>query len=152
MAVLPSSPPSVNPTIGQVIVTQRGINYFVKPDHHRPRPTPTKSVWCISVIEEVHCFENAIDMAWLHRATGWGLHLVRAVPIVLGQNVLYRVKVGKFVYDASANQWHGYPADYLRKPQDRPPTDVLRMWLASSIIRKYEITRVRQGKPCSLSD
>lgn len=132
------------------LLTPRGRRYILKADH-RGRPTKHKSVWRISVQDEVACFDHAFDSDWVQALTGWGLHLVESIPAILGENLLYQVKIGKFVSIDAAGPWHGYPADYRERLQDRPPVEVLVRWRDSKIIEKHEISRVRQGKPCSLS-
>jgi hypothetical protein len=128
-----------------------GHRYVVKLDH-RSLPSEHKSAWLISVEEEVACFDKALASGWTVRAIGWGLHLAGQKSLVLGENHVRKLKIGKFVSNPPNILWHGYPADYRSKLQDRPPIAVLSSWRDAGIIKKHEMTRVRRGKPCCLSD
>ena len=113
-----------------------------------------KSQWCISCDDELTSFSNARANAGVSNAVeDWGLHCPNGRPEVLGTTVSgERVKMAKFVGGASFGLWHGYPADYRNKPQDRSPVAVLTIWLNSQLIQKNDITKVRRGQKCNLSD
>jgi hypothetical protein len=145
------APGTVPTPLDVEIRTPAGHSYIVKSDH-RSLPTEHKSAWCISVSEEIACFDRTIAANWTQDSVGWGLHITHQEPLILGNNLLRDFKIGKFVSDPQSTIWHGYPADYRTKLQDRPPAGILTAWRDAGIIQKHEIARVRQGKPCSLSD
>jgi hypothetical protein len=87
------------------IQTAAGHNYVVKSDH-RASPTEHKSVWRISIPEEVACFDSAMAANWTRHAVSWGLHLAHQIALVLGENLIREVKIGKFVSNPPNSLWH----------------------------------------------
>jgi hypothetical protein len=131
--------------------TKVGTNYLFKSDH-RNGGNGKKSQWTITPPEELNCFETAHAAQWLEGSEGWGLHLNGTTPLVIGTAVGGAVlKLAKFVDNAQPQSWHGYPADYRTKAQDRPSTRILLLWVAASHIQKHEAIRIRTQKKCSLS-
>ncbi|MCG3771480.1 MAG: hypothetical protein JW384_02666 [Nitrosomonadaceae bacterium] len=127
-----------------------GFTYQIHPDHRNG--TPGKSQWIIPATDEVKSFEQAVALGCIDFKSGWGLHCPNGIPESLGRTTTqHEVKIAKFVENLMPVFWHGYPADYRRKPQDRCPVSVLQTWHTVGYIEKYEIARVRSGKRCSLS-
>ncbi len=58
--------------------------------------------------------------------------------------------IAKFKNDVPHNTWHGYPADYQRKSQDIPDTEILHDWIANNILTKAKIRKIMAGQPCRL--
>ena len=136
------------------IRTAHGALYLFKSDHHG-RPTDTKCVWTIHRADELACFEDMFFQRWHQDDMGWGLRYDDAGnPLELGRNHSNDVlKLAKFPCDQGIEPpvWHGYPADYLRRQQDRPPVSVLNTWRRAGILKKFEVARIRGGRPCNLS-
>lgn len=121
---------------------------------HRGRPSQGITVWTVKLPEEVACFTGALNSGWLASPPGWGMqqgsdkHLVK-----LGKNVANdALKFAKFVSSLAplASTWHGYPCDYQRNAQDRPPAEILLRWREMEAIEKHQVLKIRRGKPCAL--
>lgn len=130
-------------------------DHYVLHSHHR-NGNPNKSQWIITPPEEIALFENVflVQMPsdgnlWGLRAEGGGVHNIgrscTQVPPVRN------LRIAKFVCNTAPRFWHGYPADYMLSPQDRPPVSVLQAWRQNGHIQKHEIAKIRGSKPCSLS-
>jgi hypothetical protein len=146
------------------VTTSVGQSYVVKSDHRDG--SKKKSQWIIAPQEEVNTFEGAYSLSWTSTSgqQAWGLHLVDGRPTILGTaptklgtthrgpSRTERLWLAKFVRNATPVFWHGYPANYRHKSQDRPPVSVLQAWHDCGYISKREISRIRGSKPCSLSD
>ena len=48
------------------------------------------------------------------------------------------LKLGKFVDGSAIAVWHGYPADYQRRPQILPAISVVQVWVTKGLIRKHQ--------------
>jgi len=117
---------------------------------HRGVATESVSVWTVEVCDEVECFLTAFRAGWVLGDKAWGLRQLALGRLqVLGVNGFNeRLVLAKFVGGDSG--WHGYPADYRRRVQDRPPMGLLRTWYTSGILRKHQISKISSGKPCNL--
>jgi len=129
--------------------TPGGNKYLHKKDH-RDGGNGKKSQWKIKPPDEIACFDEALKRTWGDMTKAWGLRLVGTTAQKLGTSIRGDdLRIAKFVNGNPA--WHGYPADYRTKLQDRPPTAVLRKWVAAGIIGKNDVARIRGGcnAPCS---
>ena len=107
--------------VGSTIDIRANVQYFVHPKH-RGRPSENSCTWTISVSDEVALFRRALPNVcylgqsyWAAEAQG---NRLRTVGInVHGETLIF----GKFIDGNAKAIWHGYPADYRRHPQDRPP-------------------------------
>ena len=134
---------------GTVLTTACGQNYFIKSDH-RNGGNGEKSQWLIPEPSEVNCFVTSHTRGWVLNQWAWGLHLSNGKAAVLGRSPEGdELFIAKFV--AGHPAWHGYPGNYRRKKQDRPPIQVLRAWLNARHIDKTDLSRIRRSMPCSLS-
>jgi hypothetical protein len=117
---------------------------------HRGLATASRSVWIVSVRDEIQCFVMAFRERWVFDTDGWGLRPLSPGRLqVLGVNGFKeRLALAKFV--GADGSWHGYPADYRRRVQDRPPMHLLRTWRASEILRKHQMAKISSGKQCNL--
>lgn len=118
---------------------------------HRNR-SPQKSQWCITEAEETQSFRLASEKEWLGGTHGWGLHFIEDRPDYLGtaQDHTTRLFVAKYVRSATADSWHGYPADHQRHPQDIPSEKVSTKWSQESYLSPAKIRKLIKGQPCSL--
>ncbi|RZJ44149.1 MAG: hypothetical protein EOO19_12230 [Chryseobacterium sp.] len=125
-------------------------NYIIS-SQHRKVGNVNKSIWTISFDEEVDCFVTAINGKWIAGNEAWGVKVNGGSVQVVGKNIANaELKLAKFVDGTSTNVWHGYPADYMSKSQDRPITDILRNWVKAGYISKAAMNKIRTGKACSL--
>lgn len=123
--------------------------YIVSSAHRRKQKD--KSRWTVSLDVEVQCFIQCQRAPWVEDTTGWGIIPNGNSLIELGVNCINeKLKIAKFVDSASTGLWHGYPADYMRKAQDRPGMLTLQAWLRNGHIQKHHLTKIRQGKTCNL--
>jgi hypothetical protein len=60
------------------------------------------------------------------------------------------LKIAKFKDSNSTREWHGYPADYCRRKQDRPSIRILMDWKDRGLISKTKMDKIKQYKRCSL--
>lgn len=138
------------PVLNQVFLTPEGVQYMPI-SKHRGKPTKDRSVWTRTVAEEVECFRLALNNDWGHAAELWGHRRSLDRLDQLGRNWCNEsLWFGKFIRSQSNSPWHGYPADYRRRPQDRPPTAVLVRWRDLGAIEKYQVARVAGGQQCGL--
>ena len=128
-----------------------GVSY-VPLRYHRGRPSRHKTVWRISVGDELDTFRVSHSSGWLWPGVGWGLRQAPAGNILtLGTNARNAdLKFAKFISSTPTSDWHGYPADYLAKPGDCPHMAVLQVWIRVGILRKHHVKKIVRGQPCNL--
>lgn len=135
---------------GDTITIREDVRYFIHPKH-RGSPTRDSCTWTISVDDEVALCKAALSTArspgqecWAAEAEGRRLRKV-------GINV-YRESLifGKFVDGSAIAIWHGYPADYRRRTQDRPPISVLQVWVMRGLLQKHHVAKISGGMQCNL--
>ena len=125
-------------------------NYLISSQHRR-RGNPNKCRWTITLEEEVECFIQSIDSNWIDGAFAWGLHFVNDTIDVLGlNNDDEDLKLAKFINSDGTIIYHGYPADYINRSQDRPTNNILKMWVNSGHITKAKMTKINRGYSCNL--
>ena len=135
---------------GDTICIRKDVRYFIHPKH-RGSPTDEICTWTIPLDDEVALFEAALpavrssgQMCWAAEPGGRRL---RAVGINGHKESLF---FGKFVDGSSMSVWHGYPADYRRRPHDRPPISVLQVWVMQGLLQKHHVAKISGGKRCNL--
>jgi hypothetical protein len=120
---------------------------------HRRHGNNNKCIWTISIEEEVKCFKDSACKNWLENKEGWGLKLnatnggLEQVGLSEIQEVL---KIAKFVDSNLTKEWHGYPADYCRRINDKPSLRVLNDWREKGIISKTQMGKITRGQKCNL--
>lgn len=137
------------------VTTQTKLGFpYVSKNYHR-NGNRNKSQWksAVTVKVEVAIFLKAHKQGQSHV---WGYYLRGGVAAALGTSPsstqpVVDLFIAKFNGQENPQVWSGYPADYRRNPQDRPPTSVLSEWATAGLIAKHEISRVRGGKRCALS-
>ncbi|MBD2699828.1 hypothetical protein IC229_04220 [Spirosoma sp. BT702] len=118
---------------------------------HRNDVTKDKSRWIISMGEEVECFIESQEEEWIESNLSWGIRSNGNGLECIGFSTQDdELKFAKFIDSSKNNKWHGYPADYIRRQQDRPGIPVLKIWREKNIILKHHIIKIRQGKACNL--
>ena len=143
--------------IGTLIVNREGEEltetiYYIVRSAHRRNGNSEKCIWTISREDEVNCFQDSRLQDWLEDTKGWGLKInaegsLDEVGISDQGEIL---KIGKFRDDNSTREWHGYPADYCRRQQDKPSQRILMDWKNKGLINKTQMNRITQCKKCSL--
>ena len=125
-------------------------NYIISSQHRRTG-NPNKCIWTITFDEEVNCFIHALRSNWKKGKKAWGVKAIGGTLQVVGLNPGSKeLKLAKFV-DATNNKvWHGYPADYMSKAQDRPDTNILKAWVENGYLTKAKMSKIRQGQSCDL--
>lgn len=127
-------------------------HYGIHLDHRNQ--TPQKSQWTIDEPAEIDSFCLACQSGWLVNTQGWGLHVAGAGsgPDYLGLNDAGNMQlfVARFVDGNSNGQWHGYPMDHIRRPQDRPPDTVKDSWIAGGYLPAAKVRKIAKGQPCAL--
>ena len=118
---------------------------------HRKKGNPNKSIWTISLEDEVNCFIQTICNNWKAGVEAWGIKPNGNTLQVVGvNNNNEQLKLAKFVDGTNTDVWHGYPADHMYKAQDRPTTEILKSWVEQGYITKPKMSKIRQGKLCNL--
>ena len=140
---------------GKITVTKVGQPYVSNWQHRDGNPK--KSQWTINQGQEIGVFEYSYKSNWVSqrrdKRSSWGLYMTDGMIFVLGRTArecelpLRDVRIAKFIEDRQA--WHGYPANYRCNKQDRPDTKILESWHKCGYIRKNEIKKIRNMKPCA---
>lgn len=131
-----------------------GNNYIISSQHRRTGNS-NKSIWTITFDEEVDCFIEAMNGGWKSGSEAWSLKVSNNILHVVGTNIdksntIKELKLAKFVDGTKNKVWHGYPADYMYKAQDRPSTEVLRVWVTLGYLTKSKMSKIRLGQSCNL--
>jgi hypothetical protein len=125
-------------------------NYIIS-SQHRKKGNQNKSVWTITFNEEVACFIQALNGKWRAGTEAWGVKVIGNILQIVGlNNARQELKLAKFVDGTNTNVWHGYPADYMNKAQDRPTTDILKLWVEKGYLTKAKMSKIRLGQSCNL--
>lgn len=136
--------------IGETITIREDVRYFIHPKH-RGSPTSDSCTWTIPVDDEVALFGAALPSERSPGQDCWaaepGGRRLRPVGFnVHGETMFF----GKFVDGSCMSIWHGYPADYRRHTQDRPPPGVLQVWVTQGLIGKHHVAKIYGGMKCNL--
>jgi hypothetical protein len=126
-------------------------SYLPNPKHRDK--SPNKSQWTITVADELVCFREADQRAWLLVDEGWGLHLTAGLPAYLGVAAVDQTRklfIAKFVVSHVPPVWHGYPADPQSNEQDIPGEVILGRWLDSGLLPASKIRKVGKKQACRL--
>jgi hypothetical protein len=124
---------------------------YIISSQHRRKGNPNKCVWIITFDDEVNCFVRTIQQNWRAGTTAWGVIVVNNIVQILGRNSSNEeLKIAKFVDGNDNEVWHGYPADYMLKSNDRPDTPILQAWVNNGYITKAKMSKIRLGHSCNL--
>lgn len=124
---------------------------YIISSKHRSTGNPNKTVWTLDFDDEVECFTYSKTSNWIQDNCGWGIKVINSILQYIGHNFENEaLKLAKFVDGNENDIWHGYPADYLRKSQDRPPTFILKSWVDQGYITKAKMNKIRRGQSCNL--
>lgn len=127
------------------------IIYNVNPQH-RVRGNPNKSIWIVAPDVEFACFKYTFENQWVDGNDAWGFLRDENKKMVLlgsGQNN-EELKLAKFKKYPTADEWHGYPCNYLTKSQDVPTDKVLRDWVEKRYISKAKMNKIQHQLVCVL--
>lgn len=135
----------------EIDLTKKTKGNYIISSQHRRAGNPNKSIWVISFNEEIECFIQAMNGDWKVGAEAWGIKVVGDILQVVGlNNDKHELKLAKFVDGTNKNIWHGYPADYMSKAQDRPATNILKAWVKNGFLTKSKMSKIRLGHSCNL--
>ncbi len=133
------------------LTAQQLVSRYVISSHHRRKGNPKKCIWTVTFDDEVNCFIQTIRQNWRVGSEAWGLILSNTILQVVGRNTSNdELKLAKFVDGSNNEIWHGYPADYMLRSQDRPATGILQSWVNSGYISKAKMSKIRLGHSCNL--
>ncbi len=133
-----------------LLLTGFSCSYIIS-SHHRGHGPRQKSRWTVSRKAEVDCFEESMNNLWVSENSAWGILVINGTFQILGRNSRQQaLKFAKFVDSKANDTWHGYPADYLNKAQDRPATNILKAWVLDGRVSKSHMKKIRSGQPCNL--
>lgn len=112
-----------------------------------------KSHWSIKMPREIALFRSALKEGYEDKAdfTAWNLNIVNGEVCIIGFTVDEKeLKIAKFVDSNHNEQWHGYPANYIKNSQDRPSSKVLELWNNAGFISTATMKKIKGGQPCNL--
>jgi hypothetical protein len=125
--------------------------YKVSSHHRRTKGNTNKSVWTITIDEEVDLFIFSKNSNWVEGKICYGLLLSGTTLLVVGRNPEKEdLKIAKFVDSNDNNKWHGYPADPKNRKQDIPCMELLSVWRDKKYIGKSDVRKLKQQIPCDL--
>lgn len=122
--------------------------YTINPKH-RSKPTGDICTWIIDEKTEKQIWEQAISENWIADNKSWGIKVENSRIIQVGTNIRKEfLIIGKFIDGNRNEDWHGYPANYVRNNHDVPPESILSTWLALEMINRAKWSRIRRQKDC----
>ena len=75
---------------------------------------------------------------------GFNIKIINSKPSIIGTNKFSKnLYIGKFVNGISS--WHGYPADYQSKNQDKPSDEILEKLLSQGL-SLTSIRKIKKGQ------
>jgi len=135
----------------EIPIDENTTTTYIVSSQHRKTGNPNKTIWTLSYEEEVECFTLSKKESWIDGKYGWGIKPSNSLISYLGHNFENeRLKLAKFVDGSDNDVWHGYPADYLRRNQDRPPYEILKDWVKKKHLNKSKMNKIRRGQSCNL--
>lgn len=132
--------------VGITVTVNQEIKYLFY-EKHRGKATNSISVWDANFTDELSCFKECVNRQWIFENNGWGhIKISDDEYMVLGHNSFNPVlRFAKFVGD-NTGLWHGYPADFKQKPNDKPKNVILLRWLNEKFISKHVYRKIQQGQ------
>ncbi|MDJ1503407.1 hypothetical protein [Xanthocytophaga agilis] len=140
-------------TITAKVSKNGSVKYLIHEQHRNTSFKNRKSQWLISESDEVACFDNAYNSGWLDGSyVCWGLKIdtSNSLEVIGHATDNTELKIAKFVDSNNNEAWHGYPAHYQDKPQDRPSESILSKWVVGNLISKSKMTKILRGITCNL--
>ena len=84
-----------------------------------------------------------MQKSYINNRLSWNIHSTSIGHDKDGSNV----KLARFdSRNATNNEWHGYPVDYSKDPNNRPSKKILNEWVKRSIITNSEMIKILRGK------
>ena len=112
-------------------------------NRHRGRASDKKSTWTVNTTIEVELFEESMQKSYINNQLSWNIHSTYIGHDKDGSNV----KLARFdSRNATNNEWHGYPVDYSKDPNNRPSKEILNEWVKRSIITNSEMIKILSGR------
>jgi len=120
--------------------TRSGDEYECVPAHRNG--SPGKSQWAIPQSTEAEIFESSPTGVVELDDHRWGLHAQEGVLQTVGTKNEF---LCHFLGDAGTAgvPWHGFPAS--RWPYDRPPADLLNLWVDEQLLNRATRRKLMQG-------
>lgn len=120
--------------------------------HHASNPTEHKSVWTVedAFNVEKNLVEEIIKKKYLstpsEKMVGYNVVNENNRLKILGKdNHSKKLKISKFIRENAS--WHGYPANHINKPQDKPGAEILKKLNKDSKIDAKDRRRIGRGQP-----
>lgn len=147
--------------VDESVVTPCG-ELFKTTAKHRNSANPAASVWSINISDEYNCFIEALSYTDSSQVTNisyksldetlcWGVNIDSTRLQSLGYNNLTNeLFFGKFTKHIHNNEWHGYPADFIKKTQDRPPLNFLVSLEENGLLTKNKMKKISRGQKCRI--
>ncbi|MDG6774616.1 hypothetical protein QCB45_09745 [Thiomicrorhabdus sp. ZW0627] len=115
--------------------------YKVNHVHRGGLPIHQKSQWTVPEWDELRLFLMGYDRNWVDGKNNiWN---VAQNMGAIGRDTAGDLSVAKYV--CNQNEWHGYTVSPKRNG-DKPPSEVVKTWVAEGIIKKKDGTNIMQGK------
>ena len=133
------------------IIDDSEVIYSISKKHRGHNPE--KSYWSIPMPKEVSLFRNALRSGFEDKVnyTAWNLYYKDGKVCLVGYSVDRKeLKIGKFVDSKKNEQWHGYPANYMKNNKDIPPASILLLWQKAGYISTATMKKIKGGQPCNL--
>ena len=133
------------------ISDKREVIYTISKKHRGKKKQ--KSYWIIKKPEEVSLFIDSLKSGYEdeNKYCAWNLRIIDGNAVVLGCSLAKEeLKIAKFINSAKKDQWHGYPANYIKKSQDIPSAKILTLWHIKGLINTATMKKIRGGQPCNL--
>ena len=117
---------------------------FIK--KHRTFGNPNASVWTCTLKEEFDLAEDGLKSQYIENKKDLQAYNLKKGLLILGRNNINpELRIAKFI-NSTPTVWHGYPADYVQKNQDRPTLDVLNKMYSNGLISAKEMKRISKGQ------
>ena len=149
-------------SVNESVVTPCGVSFITTAKHRNPS-NKEASVWTITISEEYDCFIDAMSYIDRNVATNisyiatdntlcWGVIVLDDKLFKLGENNFTdKLVFGKFTnHENNDDKWHGYPADFTKKPQDRPPLVFTKSLSSNGYISKSKAKKASEGRKCRI--
>lgn len=126
--------------------------YFFSPKH-RSKGNANASIWAIGCREEYDLADRSINKKYIEvpdngtiKEVAYNVLKINGQIKVVGHNSSGSDLVISKHIKPQGNQWHGYPADYIRNQQDKPKNATLQKLQNDDLITRREAVSIARGK------